>query len=530
VSRPGWQRHGTFGLVRAEIRLDRVRITVWIAAITAMVAVSARAVADLFPTQADLDRAAASSENPAIIAFQGPAQALDTLGGQVAFQIGAPGLVIVALMTLLMTGRMTRTEEEAGRLELVRSLPVGRNAPILSASIVGAGMSAILGALVTTTLIVLDLPVAGSVSFGLGYTAVGTVFTGVSLVTAQVTENHRLANGLAGCVLGASFVLRAIGDMNDGTLSWCSPIGWAQQARPFADERWWPLALALVVAAVLAGTAVWLQSIRDLGAGLVPPRPGPARAGRHLAGPMSLTARLQRGSVIGWASGTALLALVYGSVTSAIESFVADNPDLADFLVQSGGDLTDSYLATAARTTALVGSGFAIGAVLRLRSEETNDRAEPVLATPVSRIRYWAAHLLVAAAGTLVVFVAAGVVLGASAAVAVGDGGLVVAGTAAMLVYLPAVVVVMGVAALLVGLLPTASSAAWATLVAGFVMAMFGTLLDLPDWVMRVSPFQNVALVPAEHLAPASVLALTAIGLALLVAGAAGYRRRDIPT
>ena len=84
----------------------------------------------MYPTQADLDQAAAASKgNAAAIAFNGPAQGLDTVGGQVAFQAGAMGLVVVALMSVLMIGRLTRGEEEAGRLELLRSLPVGPRRP-----------------------------------------------------------------------------------------------------------------------------------------------------------------------------------------------------------------------------------------------------------------------------------------------------------------------------------------------------------------------------------------------------------------
>jgi ABC-2 type transport system permease protein len=47
---------------------------------------------------------------------------------------------------------------------------------------------------------------------------------------------------------------------------------------------------------------------------------------------------------------------------------------------------------------------------------------------------------------------------------------------------------------------------------------------------MRISPFENVALVPAESLTIGPVLALTGIAAACLAAGLVGYRRRDIPT
>ncbi len=42
-------------------------------------------------------------------------------------------------------------------------------------------------------------------------------------VTAQITENTRVTSGIAGALLAASFVVRAIGDVGDGTVSWWSP-------------------------------------------------------------------------------------------------------------------------------------------------------------------------------------------------------------------------------------------------------------------------------------------------------------------
>ncbi len=59
----------------------------------------------------------------AAIVFNGPAQALDTLGGQVAFQVGSFGLVTVALMSIFMIGHLTRVEEENGRTELLLATP-----------------------------------------------------------------------------------------------------------------------------------------------------------------------------------------------------------------------------------------------------------------------------------------------------------------------------------------------------------------------------------------------------------------------
>ena len=80
----------------------------------------------LYPTAADRAEVAATrraTTRPARL--HGPPRGLDTIGGQVAFQVGALGAVVVGLMSLLLVGRHTRTEEDRGRPELVGAAAVG---------------------------------------------------------------------------------------------------------------------------------------------------------------------------------------------------------------------------------------------------------------------------------------------------------------------------------------------------------------------------------------------------------------------
>jgi len=114
--------------------------------LVALAALTTVGIEGVFPNQAALDQtAAATAHNAAAIAFNGAPQGLDTIGGQVAFQFGAVGMVLVALMSIFMVGRLTRGEEEAGRLEVVRSLPVGIHANTLAAALTVAAMNLIVG-------------------------------------------------------------------------------------------------------------------------------------------------------------------------------------------------------------------------------------------------------------------------------------------------------------------------------------------------------------------------------------------------
>ena len=520
---------GTGGLIRAALRRDRVRIGIWMAAIITMVAASAESVKGLFPTQADLDQAAAASSNPAILAFNGPPIALDTVGGQIVFQIGAPGLVIVGLMTMLTVIRLTRGEEEPGRLELVRALPVGRQAPIVAAGSIGLGMSAVVGGASAAALVATGQAVSGSILYGLELGSVAAVFVGVALVAAQITENARLAGGLAGVALALAFVIRAIGDMRGLWLSWLSPIGWAQQTRAFGAERWWPLLLGLGLLAGLILLAVELQNRRDLGAGLIAPRPGPAAAGGRLRSALALAIRLQRGSVVGWCVGLAALGVVYGSIINAIDEFVNDNPAMADFLTASGvASLTDSYLATAMHLTALIGTAAAVQWTLRLRSEETSMRAEPVLATAVSRTEWTRSHLIVALVGSVGAMASIALGLGGTAAIATKDPMLLWHVTVAALVHVPVMWLTVGFTLAIVGRVPRFATAGWAIVAFGVVIAMFGSVLQLPRWVIDLSPFEHVPLSPAEPVTVTPVVALFLVAAALVAIGLDGVRRRDI--
>jgi ABC-2 type transport system permease protein len=521
---------GTGPLARFLLRRDRVRIAVWIGAIVLLLLSTAASVKGLYPTQADLDQAAAADQdNAAAIVFNGPAQGLHTIGGQVAFQVGAFGLVVMALMSVFMVGRETRGEEEAGRAELLRAMPVGRHAPTAAALLVVGGMNVVVGALVTLGLLGEDLPAAGCVVFGVSFAATGLLFAALATLMAQVTENTRVVYGACGAVVGASFALRAAGDVGDGTLSWLSPIGWAQKTRPFAGEQWWPLLIVAAATVALVLGARELAVRRDLGGGLVPPRPGPAVAAPGLGSPLGLAVRLQRGSLIGWSAGLLLTGVAYGSVANDVGDLIGDNDTLKDLVAQTGRtSLTDAYLSTSMLMLALIAAGFAISSALRLRSEETAQHLDPVLATPVARRRWAASSLVVTLAGAAVVQVAGGLGAGVSYGLAAGDLGQVPRLVGAALAYLPALWLLVAVVMALFGLVPRAIYAAWGVLVGCFVIGLLGQVFGFPGLVDDLSPFHHVPGLPVADLTVLPLAALLAVAAALMAAGFTGFRARDI--
>lgn len=527
---------GTGALVRLGLRLDRVRLTIWIGALSALVLSTASAIAGLYPTAASRQQFAAGvGANPALRAIVGPPFDLSSVGGLTAWRTGATAVVLVALMNVLTVTRHTRAEEEAGRLELVGSTVVGRHAPLTAALVVVLSADAVLAVLVAAGLVGLGLPPSGSIALGLALAAAGAVFAAVTAVSAQLTESGRTASGIASAALGLSFLLRAVGDSatEDGPtwLSWLSPIGWVQQSRPFAGERWWVFGLTAALAAVLVAGAYVLVGRRDLGAGFLPPRPGPAGAAPGLRSPFALAWRLQRGSLAGWAVGSAVLGATFGGIAQDIGDLLGDNPQLVGILAALGGQegIVDAYLASTLHIVGLLAAAYAVQATLRLRSEEVAQRAEPLLATMVRRSEWAASHLGIALLGAAAVLLATGLAAGVVHGLRVGDvGGQVPRLVVAALAQLPAVAVLAGIALALFGLAPRFTIAAWAAVVALLVVQQLGPILQLDQWVLNVSPFTHIPNLPGGRLTAAPLFWLVAATAALVAAGLLGFRRRDV--
>ena len=365
---------GTARLTGFVLRRDRVRILLWFAAIVGLIVVTAASITGLYDTPEQLESYARTVRgNSALIIQAGPGYGLDqpTTGAVMMNELSVSTIIAVGLMGVFMVVRHTRTEEESERAELVRAAPVGRDAPLAAAMIGTAIAEAVVATGAALALVAYGLPTTGSVAFGLAVFGAGLVFAGVAAVAAQVASGSRAALGLGGVAIGVAFVLRAVGDVGNGVLSWLSPIGWAQAIRAFADERWWVLLLPVVASAALVAGAVALQGRRDFGAGLVAQRPGAAAAGPRLSSPLGLAVRLQRASVLSWTIGLGLIAFFYGIVADQAESILQDNPEMEDFFIQLGqGSIVDAFLSTAALIIGLMATGFTISSVLRLRSEE----------------------------------------------------------------------------------------------------------------------------------------------------------------
>jgi len=528
---------GTGQLTKLAFRRDAGILPVCTVGIAAVVAVVARDLKVLYPTQARrLALASTAGTNAALRFLYGRLHGTST-GALTTWRFAVWAACCAAVLTIFIVIRHTRADEEAGRLELVGSAAVGRQAPLTAALLAAVTANVAIIVLAWLWLAALKQPAAGSAALALAIGTCGLAFTGVAAVAAQLAATARGARGLAIAGLGAAFVLRGVADTGPAGLSWlswASPLGWVESVRAFgsAGESWWVLTFPLAAGAALTGVAFALAAWRDHSAGLLPDRPGRPAASGFLRGPFSLAWRLQAGLLAGWLAGYVAIFASLGAATKGVGEIFSTSNVLRRYFLRIGYQHTiiDAYLSAVILLAGLGAAAFATSAVLRLRTDETGNLAESVLATATGRVRWALSYCSVAAGGSALLLAAAGLSAGLGYGILTGSASTQVPQLlGAALARWPAVLVLAGLAVALFGLLPWESTAiAWGVLALIAFIALLGPSLQFPAAIMDISPFTQIPKLPGGPVTAAPLAALCGVAVALGALGLLGLRRRDL--
>jgi ABC-2 type transport system permease protein len=522
---------GTGKLLRLILRRDRILLPLWAVVIGVLPASYIKAFNGIFSTDAERIAYAKTSQNNAgFIGLYGPLHS-SSLPELVVWRSGFIP-VVIGLFALLTVVRHTRTDEEAGRTELIGATVVGRSAQLAAALIATMAASLICGLVLMAAVAGNGFDAAGSFAFGAEFTLAGWAFAGVGAIAVQLSGSARGARAIGIIALGVAFVLRVGGDISalgDGKLawlSWLSPIGWLTHIFPYEQNAAWPMLLALLFSIVTVAGGVVLLGRRDLGAGLIAPRLGRPTAVAGLRTPLALAWRLHRGLLIGWTLGFAVLGLVFGGVGSSVDDLADGNKAVTDLFAHLGGrsGLIASYFASIAGIVGLIAACYAVQATLRLRDEEQTGHAEMVLSTGVSRTALLGSHLVFSLLGPAVALLAEGLVAGVT--YGHGEVGGIIGGT---LLQLPAVWVLAAIAVLIFGLLPRWSLLAWGAPALCLLILLVGETLQLNHYVLDVSPFTHIPHLPGGTVPATPLVTLVVLAGVLAALGAAALRRRNVP-
>ena len=482
---------------------------------------------DTLAERMDLARTFGSNEGTRLL--YGTPHDLLTTGGWISWRLGFLP-VFAALWGLFGAVRALRAEEESGRLELVLAGVVGRRTAF------GAAMTAVgVGAVVLWLAIFLGaLPghvdVGGAAYLALALMSPAAVYAGVGALTSQLAPTRRGALGIGGMALVVGLLLRMVADTSDtlSWLRWLTPFGWAEELRPFVGAQ--PLLLVpLALLTALLVVAAWrIAERRDIGAGVFAARDSAPPSLTLLSSPAAQAVREQRGSLLAWSLGAWSIALLLGVLSATASEGISK--DLDEQFQKLGTSLSsaEGFLGLEFLFLILAVCVFVCFQLAGAREEEAEQRLETLLALPVGRRRWLAGRLAVAVLGAAALALVAGLLAWAGAASAgagVSLGEMLEAGVNC----LPVAALFLGLGALAYAVVPRASNGiAFGLVGAAFLWDTVLAIADVPGWVLDLSPFHHVALVPAEDFDAVGALVMLAIAAVAAAAALRLFERRDL--
>jgi ABC-2 type transport system permease protein len=522
-----------WALARRAFRDARVR-TISYAYLFAVIAYAqVIAYRDAYPTLSSRVAFARSFfDNKAVRLFYGEPHDLLTVSGYAAWRVGGTLAVFSCIFGLLAAVRALRTEEDTGRMELVLAGAVGRRtAYVASMAVIAAGV-AILWLAELAGLLLGGLPLGGSAYLALASASVVPVYVGIGALACQLAPTRRVALELGGAVAGLLFLLRLVADTVNGLgwLRWCSPLGWAEEMRPFTGARPLVLLLPIAASAITIAAAARIALRRDIGTGILSARDSAEPRLSLLSSPTAQALRRERSSLLVWLGGVGVFAYVLGVIAKSSSSAGISKTLEREVEKLGAGSIATpgGYLGVTFVFFVLTVSLFACAQVGAARREEADEQLETLLALPVSRQRWLGGRLALATAGAVAISLTAGLLswVGAeSGGVGISLPKLLEAGANC----LPVALLFLGVAALAYALVPRASGAiGYALVTVTFLWDLIGSLLGAPHWLVELTPFEHVGLVPAQPLRAGAAAIMLAVGLLAALAALAVFRRRDL--
>lgn len=520
-------------LVRLAARRERVVIAITIVLFLLINGATAANIVGNYGTP--MKRAVLQHGPGSNAAFRFLLGPLNNLESSASVTVWRAGLFLIAALgvcAVLMVVRLTRKEEELGRAELIRSGGTGVLAPLAAAAIVAAGFCVLVAAGMSLMLFPLGGTGLSVFTVFLQYAATGLAAVGIALVTAQFAGTAHIANLSASALVLIGYLLRGVADAVDGWgwLRWLTPMGWAEIIDPFGANDLWPALASLGVFVAGAGIAGWIALHRDLGSGLIQPRPGPA-ATAHLGSIDRVALRLSGPLLRSWLGGIAVYALIVGFMQPSVNELAEGNEQVTNVLRQSGlsGDLSVLFDMTMLSFLAVATSAWPVNLAERLRTEEAGGRTELLLGTPLARSRFYLTYVALAAVGVVVVLAAAALAMTIGDGIA-GGGWVTPAGHAfaAASVQIPAALVVGSLALAFYALKPALAHLGWLLVIGALLLGPLASMFDLPQWVRDLSPFTHTPPVPVEPMRWLPIIVLLCVAAVFTAVGWWAFRRRDV--
>ena len=526
--------NNTTKLTTKMFKREWLTSTIWLVVLIGITLMVANIFSDLYGTPAERMGMAETMSNPAMVAMIGPAYGLDnyTNGVMYAQMMILFSILAVAIMNIFLVVRYTRKDEESGRFEVIKSLPVGKlsdlGATMIVCFVVNLALALITGfGLYALNLESMDL--TGSLLYGVTLGVSGLFFGTIAALFAQISSTSRGAITYSAIILGVAYLIRAIGDVSAPLLSLFSPLGLPLKTEIYYNNNLWPVFVLLFLSIIITIIAFRLNSTRDLGAGLIAAKPGKKEASNFLKTPTGLTLRLIKGILIGWGVGVFVLGIAYGSVFGDVETFLEGSELMQQlFLGNDKFTFAEQFLTTLMVISSIMVTVPTLSVLLKIRTEEKKGRLEHIYSKKISRKTIFSNYLTFSFLTSIIMTIAFVFGLWIAAVASMDDPIALTTIFASGISYLPAIWSMIGIAALLIAFIPKLTNQIWSLLGLFFFFVYIGPLMNIPNGFLKATPYGSIARIPVEDINFVPLIILTVLTIVMTIVAIKGYNKRDI--
>ncbi|MQS89257.1 ABC transporter permease [Companilactobacillus mishanensis] len=524
-------------LARFSFKKDWLKLVIWTVALAGLFTSVAAKFTSLYGTKSSIDTIVSTLKSPAMTALfgkmpSGPYTTADVFAAEMTVFMA----IMAAIMNFSIVIKNTRSDEDTGILEIIRAHSVGKISNLTATLIEVFIVNISIGLLYSIGLMTANLhgtDINGDFLLGIGLGVSGLMFASIAAFLAQLVDNARAASMLSYLVLGIMYIARMSTDVSHPKLTWWVPFGWVELFSTYKVNNWTPVFLMLGLSIILSVLAMWINSKRDMGAGIIATRPGRAHASIFLNGTLGLFWRLHRTSIIVWVIGLMVLGFTYGSIFNTIGDLLKTNPTIAtilgpDALRSANVRIIKEFAAALMIVFGVLAMIPGIQIINYLKTGESKGYLEMIHAKPVGRIRLFTNNLILALFTTyLALFTSIwGLQLGGVYSMKHPIGlDIFMRGFYG---YISPIFIMLGIAVALIGLAPKLANLSYAYILVALFVGYFGKLIDLPKWVDKITPFGFIPKVPLHTLDPGTFWWQMLIGLVLIIIGYIGYINRDI--
>ncbi len=482
----------------------------------------------------------------------GKAADLNTFGGYVTFRFLGMLPVVLGIFTLMAGSGLTRGDEEKGNFDLLLSTPHSRRSVLLQkwaglvVALLAIEVFSWTGIMLGVALSKTDLDGGAVALTHVNFMACALVFGSFAMLTGQLCGSRKGAGGWAGAGLVAAFFMDTLAGQNQALewLRYFSPFYYHNLSKPLAPSvglNWGPFSVLVGACTGLLLAALLLYERRDHGdishllkrsQTVVGPDPYRVAKPRQLwlLNNFSFGLRVGLPGAFYWSVLPSLYLILGLSVFPSVRSELLNllKSDVYKGLGYLALPTNENLLSLPIEVALIIPCIYAVVLVAGWIGEETSGRLELVLSTPEPRWRLLVSRYVVAVICIAVSISFIGLVFGLTAW---ASNVTVDPGKTFSMFFTGWVVCVIILAG---GFGLAAFGPRWTVgllgglVVASYIEASLGKSLELPNWVISLSIFEQSNKPMNYGLSWASLSPMLILSLIFIILAVVRFQKRDM--